>query len=400
MRKVLLPFVCLLCFLAPLRAQDYIRRSYYGAASSRESALSSLLDQVREAVPFSTPRLADTYRADLAKAAVERQQNGKTVFQLDGAALDKVFLARQKRAGDILEEGKRAREAAVKMTYYRWAWYYLSSLPPAYQGGEKENIQAWILAHPGTQAARLQVPMTHIEREVASIQGIIGPIPGPAPVREAPARTLVQAEKKAGPEAPVPARTALRIGPVQTLSALVAGPERSFGLQGKPAAGPLPLPQVERPWVTRVFLTSGFAPEPLFGATVSVRKRWGVLAGFQSNFKKGASAYSALSDGRVPAGGYIWPNGQYSISQLALSAGASYAVFPWGDVWLQAGYGQRNVYWQDSEDQWARMEDLSAQGLLLGAGALVSVKRISVLAGLTTIAFKTLGVTLGLGVAF
>ena len=178
----------------------------------------------------------------------------------------------------------------------------------------------------------------------------------------------------------------------------------------EPASGPIPLrhalpepPQPSPlPWRTSLLLTAGRAPEPVWGATVALGRQWGVILAFQSDFHgRKTGAYAATSDGRIVGSeGFLWPNGTSACAHLRLTAGVSYALFPWMEVYAGAGYGYRTIWWQDQDENWARMKDRSARGLALSGGALFHYKHLCAQLDAGTITFQTLGVSLGLGITF
>ena len=135
-----------------------------------------------------------------------------------------------------------------------------------------------------------------------------------------------------------------------------------------------------------------------------------------------ASSYDCLSDGTTTTG-FIWTSGRESSGALSLSAGASYALVSRpgsGSVASQgsafatssgpgplalrlyagAGYGGRTVLWEDASGRWAKVSDLSPSGLSADAGLLLDLGHLSLMAGLSTVSFQTLGLELGLGLLF
>ena len=395
-------FIFFLLASLPLWGQDYIRKTYYGQGASREQALEELMAEVGQATDFKPPRLLESYKADISSVVVERRKNGELVLQLSGTALDGIFQARQTRAANILGEGRKATDPSVRIRYYRWAWYYLSSLPAGHRLPGKEEVEAWLLSHPDVKPAELPVPMTHIEREVAVLRSILGDIlPVRSPVQEKKAAAIpVRQTPEPSPE-PLPERS-----PVAALPAAAALPNPTLAppapsLQ-RPSPRPAVLPEKQADaWKVSVLATAGFCPEFLFGAAVSARKQWGALVGFQSNFRPASASYTAESKGgTVDGSGYIWPNGNTSVQQLRLYAGASRSVLPRLDIVVTAGYGYRKIFWQDTEEKWALMKDLSSEGPALSAGALFGYGHLAALLEINTISFQTLGLSLGIGVTF
>ena len=119
-----------------------------------------------------------------------------------------------------------------------------------------------------------------------------------------------------------------------------------------------------------------------------------------------ASSFDCLSDGTT-ATGFIWTSGRESSGAMSVSAGLSYALLTShgpGTLSLRlyagAGYGGRTVLWEDVSGRWARVSDLSPSGLCADAGLLLDYGHLSLMAGLSTISFQTLGFELGLGFLF
>ena len=398
MRRSLLLLWILLS--VPLWGQDYIHQDYYGQGASREQALQKLLAQIGQVVSFENPALLATYRADIERQSVESIRQGGIQLSLSGTVLDGIFQARQNRAAGIVDEGARAKDDAVRKTYYNWAWYYLSSLPEGHQLPGKDRILKWLLSHRQTPSASLAVPMTHIEREVAAIRAIVGawdaPVkntPGSA-VKEKPVQTETLVETAPESRTPVSAVTAAEQKEMLPASA-VGG-----NLQGSRH-------QAARETTARSFpnagmlFTAGLAPELVFGTKLFLKKdKWGGLLSFQSNFQGEKALYPARSDGSRPDGGFIWPEGSANVGQLSICVGACYAFLPWLNAYATGGYGYRQVYWKDGDGQWALMEDLLARGFAMDAGLLFMRNHLALSIGLTTVSFQTLGLSVGAGFFF
>ena len=397
----------LLCLVTSLSAwgQEYFLHDYYGQGDHREAALEDLLSSIGQAVRFSPPRLLDTYRDEISRATVESIQNGKVLLSLRGTTLDALFQARQTRTERILNQGRKATDASIRMTYYRWAWYYLASLPPGHELTGKDEVQRWILSHSDIRPGKLPVPMTHIEREVEQIRRIIGDLPA------FPQRTEAR-ETPPVPKGKVRAEQAQPVEENARPRVLTSSPRLVFQTLSTPPSGilaPSPLPpavlspksESEIPLRTSILAVAGLVPEPVWGAVVCIRRRWGGLLSFQSDFHRTLSGYPAYSDGNRPGGeGYLWPSGHSHCAHLRMTAGVSYAPRPWMDTFLSVGYGYRTVWWEDQDQDWARIEDLSARGTALSGGFIFHYKWLSALVETGTVAFQTLGVSLGLGMTF
>ena len=390
--------VVLLLFVAvTLLGQDYIHRDYYGQGATYEAALEALMEQVGRAVSFENSNLVNTYRADISRLAVEQKRNQSIQLTISGATLDGIFQARQSRAAGIVDQGRKASEDAVRKVYYNWGWYYLSSLPPGHRLPGREELRQWLLAHKEVTPARLPVPMTYIEREVAAIREIVGswdePVLRPQPVSSPKQDTL-----QARPVVEVP-QTILAGEPSMPLDSLSAPESSPISAPTLTVSSPLPVSQPSALKIHGLF-TFGLAPEPVFGVLAGVQKKWGGVLGFQSNFVSSSFDYEANSDGTRTNGEFVWPEGSVRVAHLMITAGGSYAITSWLSGFASAGYGYRQVFWQDVDRNWARIQDLSARGVACSGGVLMDWTHFAVSLSLSTVSFQTLGVTVGAGVRF
>ena len=394
-RWLLTGLLVLLAF--PLRGQEYVHRDYYGQGDSYPSALDALVRQVGQAVPFENASLAETYRTGISRAAVEQKLEGRSILSLGGKDLDALFRARQARAAGILDEGRRAQDEAVRKTYYTWAWYYLASLPSGYQLPEKQAVKQWLSDHESLAPARLPVAMTHIEREVAAIRSVLAE--SPALPRETRSRTT--AEPPAPVEEPLPERKELEAVPeAPGFQGYVEN--RTGEVPAFPAARRTEAVRTEVPPLrTRVLLTRSLAPEWVPGLLLNVQGKWGGVLAAGTNFQSRKGQYEALSSGfRTDGDGFIWPDGDTCLSHFSMSAGVSCAVFEFMSPYVTAGYGHRTVYWKDTDGQWARIRDLSAEGLSLSAGVFFGWKHFCAGVSLSSVAFRTMGLSVGAGLQF
>ncbi len=165
-----------------------------------------------------------------------------------------------------------------------------------------------------------------------------------------------------------------------------------------------------KPFRVHPFLSvtvSGF-DAVLPGARIGfARKRWGGYLSAQMSPEKLVADYTCLSNGSIPAGGAIYTNGVKSLYHFSVSAGALYLpVRFYGldtggvGVYAGAGYGERNLYWQDIEAKWALVEDRSWQGVGVEAGLIVLWKRLTFSAGTHITGFAHADFEAGIGVRF
>lgn len=111
--------------------------------------------------------------------------------------------------------------------------------------------------------------------------------------------------------------------------------------------------------------TAGIRVGLLFG-------RFGLYLAGRSNFKPDVFEYECFSDGAIPGGGYIWTSGQSRVSRLNLSAGGLFCISNWATMYAGAGYVRRQLFWQDVDQAWARVADISKSAVAVDAGFIFS----------------------------
>lgn len=153
-----------------------------------------------------------------------------------------------------------------------------------------------------------------------------------------------------------------------------------------------------------LLLQLGWSLEMVFGGMAGLtRDRFPVGAFVSVLARPGGprASYDCLSNGQASGGGFIWTSGKSATSQLMALGGIILSIkdFP-VQGYLGAGYGRRDIFWQDTEQEWARVTDRSLSGFAAGAGVLAHFGRFSMGAGVSTLGFQTLGVTLGAGIYF
>lgn len=112
-------------------------------------------------------------------------------------------------------------------------------------------------------------------------------------------------------------------------------------------------------------------PEAFPGLMVLVRRKeiGGYLKGTAS-FSPQAD-YDARSDGTVGSA-LLWTTGREKYTQFSLSGGLIYAPGPRISFYAGAGYGKQDIRWEDASGKWARITDLSSQGMTVDAGILLT----------------------------
>lgn len=72
----------------------------------------------------------------------------------------------------------------------------------------------------------------------------------------------------------------------------------------------------------------------------------------------------------------------------------------WLTFYAGAGYGKRQLLWQDVDGGWAEVSDWSVKGLEMEAGAIFRWNRLAFSAGVSTVRFRTCSATVGVGFCF
>ncbi len=144
----------------------------------------------------------------------------------------------------------------------------------------------------------------------------------------------------------------------------------------------------------------GFIPELSFGAMAGwAGPKIGVYGKFRSNFVSTGTTYECTSDGKSESG-YIWTTGKSKVSNMSFTAGVmlpvSSSFYPYAGV----GFVKRDLAWEDTQGEWARVQDASISGLGLEAGVLVRFGLFGLHAGVNTGNFKYIGVDAGIALFF
>lgn len=161
----------------------------------------------------------------------------------------------------------------------------------------------------------------------------------------------------------------------------------SAGLDGLPQSGVLLFAGVPDMYYGTM-LTLSFAGKPV-----------GAFAKASVSIPYSGGAYDCRSDGTTD-GGYIWTSGKERISRWSVTAGATVTPLPFLSVYAGGGYGKRDALWCDVSGQWARVSDLSVSGFTADAGVIVYIRRVSLLAGVSTVGFGNFSAELGAGFRF
>ncbi len=147
-------------------------------------------------------------------------------------------------------------------------------------------------------------------------------------------------------------------------------------------------------------LSAGLSSGDLaFGGMVACLRPVGVYLKALSDFRSSEYAYLCSSDGTTPDG-YIWTSGNTRVSRFSVSAGGTLKCTGWLDACAGAGYGRRTLFWEDTDGAWAKVEDVSLQGILAELGAMMHFGRLTVYAGVSSLRFRRVDAEVGVGFLF
>lgn len=151
------------------------------------------------------------------------------------------------------------------------------------------------------------------------------------------------------------------------------------------------------PWHYSLFLRCGFSPQLQVGlmAGASHPSGFGCYVSWQMHpsFIGLGKTYVADNPDR------IWANGKSSVKEQSARAGLLFGKGPL-IFYLGAGYGNRRVFWQDSDQDWALIPSYSFSSVSVEAGGMIPLGRLCLSLGVESLAFKTMGVTAGIGIGF
>lgn len=150
-----------------------------------------------------------------------------------------------------------------------------------------------------------------------------------------------------------------------------------------------------------ILLAEMSAPDLAYGLRAGFKGRtFGGYLAFRSNFVKASSDYICNSDGTLENGSVFWPGGAEKTTSMTVSAGLLAQTASWLILYAGAGYGRRQLIWQDIDGRWAEVSDWSAKGLSAEAGAIFRWNRIAFSAGVSSVNFRTCNATFGVGFCF
>lgn len=156
----------------------------------------------------------------------------------------------------------------------------------------------------------------------------------------------------------------------------------------------------------------GFTPQHSGGLMVGqVYKYAGWYASFRSNFnfQSPTTGLSCSENGTVNLVDVLYHpfyTGQVKNTHYMVNVGLTVDLTGnhWDDsmlaLYVGAGYGCRYQMWQTTEDQWIRYYPTTYKNYSVEAGLIGSIKGFTISAGVSTIGFKYLEATVGIGWTF
>jgi hypothetical protein len=109
--------------------------------------------------------------------------------------------------------------------------------------------------------------------------------------------------------------------------------------------------------------------------------------------------YFCKSDGTTDKG-FIWTTGKEKTGAWSISGGATLRIANPLRIYAGGGYGTKTVLWEDAAGEWAGVSDLSSAGFCADAGLLLDLGHFTLMAGATTLSFRTIGFEVGAGIIF
>ena len=155
---------------------------------------------------------------------------------------------------------------------------------------------------------------------------------------------------------------------------------------------------------TLVMLEGGWHPsQTSFGAMVGVVAKHGAYLRFRSDFGSVSADLECDDTGALTSGGTGIPyykEGSFSKARLSITGGYLCRIAKPLYGYIGAGYGQRILAWETIDGEWVKNTDHSASGVAAEIGAIGNFKRFALSAGVQTINFKYMELSVGIGYFF
>lgn len=128
--------------------------------------------------------------------------------------------------------------------------------------------------------------------------------------------------------------------------------------------------------------------------------RWGGYMRFRSNFIFQKAGYICLSNGTIDGGYAFLGNGNSQNTNIMATAGVLAGLTSWLELYAGAGYGQKQLLWQDIDGSWASVSDFTHKGMALEIGLITSFRTLCLGLGISTVNFRTASLDLSVGIRF
>lgn len=154
-------------------------------------------------------------------------------------------------------------------------------------------------------------------------------------------------------------------------------------------------------WSTLVSTSLSPIPQLSYGLMVGAAKTAGFYLKFRSNFVTTEETYQCNSDLSIDdREGTVWTSGEYKRTRMAATGGVLVRTIDMIYLYAGAGYGTKKTVWEDMNNQWALVNDLSAKGLNLDVGVIFKLDKLALILGASTTGFKYTEFEAGLGFMF
>lgn len=141
-------------------------------------------------------------------------------------------------------------------------------------------------------------------------------------------------------------------------------------------------------------------PQLSYGLMLGYAGRFGGYAKFRTDFASNKSSYSCSRQGVRAPGEYLSATGNVRKTRMQATGGPVFRIAKWLYSYGGVGYGYRSVLWEDVDKNWAKVTDLSCNGVAAEVGAILKFGPVALSAGVSTTSFKYTELELGIGVMF
>ena len=378
-------------------------RSPSEADASATEALAEKLaaTDIMHAAPSESRAIWSTYAADIRECSL-------LTYEADGTALryiawkdvPQLFSRRWRKVRELARSAGKAMQDGktdIARTYCYWADTYLLTLPPGEEALRADMSRMKRQLGGGTVTA---VRIRNVESEVRTIRSALSlDVPKAAAVKHAPPAHPVAREYCTAPLRPAIARLPQSEGKLLLPSCLQQKESNPRIVFRKPQ-NMAPIPTAPRPARFKLLASTELGSAAAFGGRLIWQPgRFGPYLSARSSFSNKAADYACKSDGTSDFG-FFWANGAASGSRTAFSTGLVCQAFKFLSIYAGAGYADDAVFWEDTSDLWARVEDLSAKGLLTEAGVVVNIGRFNIGSGISLTSFSRPCIIIDAGISF